>query len=115
MVSGRNPDLGVELEGGAPDERGRTQPPLVAEVVSESSRKRDYVTKRQEYLTYPSIREYWIVDPKRRQVTVLVRDDADWAECVVGDIELIPSQVLPGLACRVSDLWVGVVVRDEDE
>ena len=41
LTSGRNPDLGVVLEGTPPDAKGRTQPSLVAEVVSRSSRTRD--------------------------------------------------------------------------
>jgi Uma2 family endonuclease len=95
-----------------PADHGRR---LTLEEFRETSRRRDYVTKRREYLTYPSVREYGIVDPKRRQVTVLVRDGEDWSERVAGDSELIPSQVLPALACRVSDPWVGVVARNEDE
>jgi Uma2 family endonuclease len=39
--SGRNPDLGVVLEGTAPYARGRTQAALVGEVVSRSSKVRD--------------------------------------------------------------------------
>jgi Uma2 family endonuclease len=113
MISGRNPDLGVVIEGTQPDERGRTQPSLVAEVVSRSSRKRDYVTKRREYLTYPTVQEYWIVDPRDRRVAVLVRQGDDWAETVVAGDAVIPSVVLPGLACRVEELWVGVAGEDE--
>jgi len=79
LTSGRNPDLGVVLEGTPPDAKGRTQPSLVAEVVSRSSRTRDYQTKREEYLDF-GILEYWIVDPQRHQVTVLVREAADWSE-----------------------------------
>jgi Uma2 family endonuclease len=45
---------------------------LVIEVVSDDpkGRRRDLVTKRGEYAR-AGIPEYWIVDPKRRQITVL--------------------------------------------
>lgn len=112
--SGRNPDLGVVLEGTLPDARGRTQPALVGEVASKSSRVRDYETKRREYLLF-GIDEYWIVDPLRRQVTVLTRADEDWTEQVVRDDETIPSRLLPGLASRVADLWAGITVEDTEE
>src|SRR5262245_15005355 len=68
MISGRNPDLAVVLRGAPRDWRGRRVPALAAEVVSRGSVKRDYETKRQEYLAY-GLLEYWIVDPLKRQVT----------------------------------------------
>ena len=72
MISGRNPDLGVVLRGAPKDWRGRRVPALAAEVVSRGSVERDYETKREEYLAY-GLLEYWIVDPLKRQVTVLTR------------------------------------------
>jgi Uma2 family endonuclease len=113
-TSGRNPDLGVVLEGTLPDSQGRTQPALVAEVVSRGSIARDYQTKRHEYLLF-GIREYWIVHPLVRQVTVLSRTGEVWAEQVARDDEVIPSQILPGLECPASALWVGVVDDDSEE
>ncbi len=112
--SGRNPDLGVVLEETLPDARGRTQPTLVGEVVSESSRVRDYETKRQEYLLY-GIEEYWIVDPRLRQVTVLIREDNDWTGQVVRDEETIPSRLLPGLKTPVAESWKGIAPEDTEE
>jgi len=43
---------------------------LVMEVVSPGGRGRDLVLKRREYAA-AGIPEYWIVDPKREQITVL--------------------------------------------
>lgn len=43
---------------------------LVMEVVSEDDPDRDLVVKRQEYAE-AGIREYWIADPRSRQITVL--------------------------------------------
>jgi Uma2 family endonuclease len=113
-TSGRNPDLGVVLEGSLPDAQGRTQPALVAEVVSRSSIARDYETKRREYLLF-GIREYWIVDPLLRQITVLSRTAENWAEQVARDEGAIPSQILPGRECPASALWAGVVAHDPGE
>jgi len=101
--SGRNPDLGVVLEGTLPDEDGRTQPVLVAEVVSESSRGRDNQKKPREYLAF-GIQEYWIVDPRLRQVSVPVRSQGAWTEQVLRDEQRISSGVVEGLNCRVADL-----------
>src|SRR5215207_3513065 len=43
---------------------------LVMEVVSEDDPDRDYVDKRSEYAK-AGIREYWIVDPRTRSITLL--------------------------------------------
>jgi Uma2 family endonuclease len=116
MISGRNPDLGVVLEGTLPDARGRTQPSLVAEVVSRRSGARDYETKRREYLVF-GLHEYWIVDPFLRQVVLLVREGDSWSEQVLRGNQRIPSTLLHSLNLHVSDLWTGLpaVVEDEDD
>jgi Uma2 family endonuclease len=114
MGSGRNPDLGVVLEGTSPDARGRTQPALAAEVVSAGSRTRDYQTKRSEYLAF-GLREYWIVDPFERQVILLLRDGVTWSERVLQGDQPIDSTVLPGLDCRLSDLWIGVALEPAED
>ena len=112
MISGRNPDVAVALRGTPKDWRGRRPPSLAFEVVSEGSEahERDYVTKRAEYLAY-GLREYWIVDPQTKIVTVLIRDGDVWVEQVYRDDQQAVSLVLPGFAVRVPDLWPEV----EDE
>jgi Uma2 family endonuclease len=114
MISGRNPDLGVVLHGAPKDWRGRRTAVLAAEVVSGRSVKRDYVTKREEYLAY-GLDEYWIVDPLKRQVTVLTRRGDTWHEAVFRDDQVIASLALPGFATTVAELWIGVEEDDEDE
>ena len=105
MISGRNPDVAVVLRGTPKDERGRRPPALAVEVVSEGGEARDYETKRQEYLVY-GLREYWIVDPQTRRVTVLSRDGDVWVERVFQGDQTIESHVLPGFEGRVADLWL---------
>ncbi len=112
VVSGRNPDLGVVLRGAPKDWRGRSVPALAAEVVSRTSERRDYETKRVEYLAY-GLLEYWIVDPLKRQVTVLSRQGDNWDEAVFRDQQVIGTQVLPGFVTTVAELWIDVEEVEE--
>ena len=45
------------------------QPDFIIEIVSPSTSSDDYIRKLYYYKTY-GVREYWIVDPKRKLVTV---------------------------------------------
>jgi Uma2 family endonuclease len=114
MISERNPDLGVVLHGTPKDARGRRRPVLVAEVVSRSSIQRDYQTKREEYLA-GGLLEYWIVDPLKRQVTVLSRRGDVWGEQVFRDEQVIAGFVLPGFATTVAELWIDVEPDDSPD
>ena len=108
MDLARHPDFGIVFQNAPLDEVGDIQPYLVAEVISPSSKTRDYQEKRRDYLAY-GVREYWIVDPLQRQVTVQTRQgeggDATWAERVLRDDDLLESTLLPGIATTVADLW----------
>ena len=53
-------------------------------------------------------REYWIVDPRTKCVTVLIRDGDAWVEQVYRDDQQAQSLVLPGFAIRVLELWIDV-------
>ncbi len=114
IQSGRHPDVAVVVQGDPRDAKGRLRPSLVIEVVSpgKRSRKRDYEDKKADYLALDIIREYWIVDPAERRVTVLLRrgsgEASHWEERIVRDNEPILGDRLPGLAIPASDLWVGL-------
>lgn len=117
--SDRHPDLAVVFRDAPVNERGRLMPALVVEVVSpgSSARHRDYVEKREEYLGL-GIPEYWIVDPQRRLVTVLVRRDDPqapiWTERVFQGDEVIASPLLPGFGATVAELWADADPEDEE-
>lgn len=117
LESDRHPDLAVVFRDAPRDARGRLRATLAVEVVSRGSRarNRDYVAKREEYLAV-GVREYWIIDPALRQVTVLVRreapEGASWEERVCGGAEAIPSELLPGFAGTVAELWADVDVDE---
>jgi Uma2 family endonuclease len=91
-------DIGVYLM--ASKGKGRIPkriPELVFEVVSEGSDERDYVTKRTEY-ERAGVREYVIVDPRRRRVTVLRRvRGGGFRETRLGPDDSYSTPSLPGL------------------
>ncbi len=110
MISDRHPDLAIVFRGTPRNARGRRPPRLVVEVVSpgKDARDRDYVAKREEHLAL-GLEEYWIVDPRLQQVTILSRtegnDGPTWAEQAFRGGEAIASPILPGLATTVEALW----------
>ena len=76
-----------------------------AEIVSSpDGRTRDLVEKRGDYAA-AGVKEYWIIDPRDRLVTVLILDGDDYREHGrFGDGEAAAGVLLPGLAVGVTDL-----------
>src|SRR5438105_1567880 len=99
--SERHPDIAVYLtkpKGPKNRTMWRTWiPDLTIEVVSESSRDRDYTEKRDEYWTL-GVKEYWIVDAKREQLLILKRGRARWTEKALGPADICETKLLPGFA-----------------
>ncbi|NEQ83849.1 MAG: Uma2 family endonuclease [Moorea sp. SIO2I5] len=83
-------------------------PFLVVEVVSESTRRTDYRSKRVEY-NLLEIREYWIVDPLKKQVVVLQLVDDLYEEKVFVRDELIESTIFPGLQLSAQQVLNGAL------
>lgn len=64
------PDLIILCDSSKSDGRHiNGAPDFVVEVVSPSSRSRDYLVKLNKYY-YAGVREYWIIDPKKKTVSV---------------------------------------------
>jgi len=107
----REPDILFLRAGRIPDPN---KPPdgadLVMEVVSgkKRDRQRDLVTKRREYAR-AGIAENWIVDPKRRRITVLRQDGTKYS--VHGDfgpVAQASSALLPGFSVPVAEVFARV-------
>lgn len=80
-----------------------TPPVLAVEVVSHESIKRDYQIKRREY-AQAGVAEYWIVDPLKEKVTVLLLRDGDYlTQEFVGD-QVIRSQLFPDWEMKVAQI-----------
>jgi Uma2 family endonuclease len=87
-------------------------PTIVVELVSAGTRnrRRDYLTKRQEYLAL-GVAEYWIIDRFRRTLTVCRANAADG---VVQENEVYQTALLPGFELPLdqllaeADRWAGI-------
>lgn len=79
-------------------------PDFVAEVVSPSSRKMDYVHKAALYLD-AGVREYWIVDPNRSMTTVYHFGKEGYAPVIYPFNVEVPVGIYNGaLAIKVEEL-----------
>ena len=64
------PDISVICDKNKLDDRGcKGAPDWIIEIVSPSSKQLDYLVKLLKYQS-TGVREYWIVDPRRKTVTV---------------------------------------------
>ncbi len=75
----------------------KEQPTIAVEFVSagKRSRKRDYEEKRRDYLK-AGIKEYWIIDRFRRQLTVVRNGPRRPRELIVMQNETYTTPLLPG-------------------
>lgn len=94
------PDLVVVCDPAKLDDAGcRGAPDWLVEILSPSTKVRDHVEKRDLY-ERSGVREYWVVDPVGRRLTIYRRDEAGGG-FLPGSIEAaegeMPVAVLPGL------------------
>ena len=92
---------------------GMTPPLFVAEVVSPGPKssanyQRDYVWKRQQYQEW-RIPEYWIIDPHREQVTVLILVERLYQEKVYRGDSQIESAAFPELKATAQAVLTGQI------
>lgn len=111
------PDITVVCDPSKITERGcNGTPDLIVEVVSKSSVTRDLHEKYGVY-EQAGVKEYWIVHPMDRSLVIFILDEKGKYQpskpLTKGDIAA--SQVLPGLAIDLNELFVDVVEEKEEE
>jgi Uma2 family endonuclease len=92
--------------GPAPERRKflRVVPNLVVEILSDPAARRDRTEKKEIY-ERNGVDEYWLVNPDRRDVTVFHLLDRRYDDGAVFMRGEIASQVLPGLALDVNEVF----------
>jgi Uma2 family endonuclease len=109
LESERHPDLTIYKTPppeGDDDVWSAWIPEIVIEVVSPSSRHRDYEEKPEEYLQF-GVLEYWIIDAKKREMLVLRRSRGRWSERAVRPPDTYGTRILPGFVLDVGLVFQG--------
>jgi Uma2 family endonuclease len=89
----------------------RIVPDFVVEILSPSSVSRDRVEKAEIY-AQNGVDEYWIVDSKRREITLLFREGSVFGAPQVVRDGAIPSRVFPELQTDVAEVFADI--REDD-
>lgn len=93
------PDLMVVCDPEKIDSRGvRGAPDMVVEILSDSTRRLDRLVKFNLYLQ-AGVREYWIVDPAARTVSVYTLEDGAYQNADYGADATVPVKILED--CRI--------------
>lgn len=93
------PDISIICDLNKLNDKGCTgAPDWIVEIVSPGSRKMDYYKKLFKYRT-AGVREYWVVDPDRRIVTVYEFEHDNMEEYSFG--EDVPAGIYDGFAVKV--------------
>jgi len=80
-------------------------PDLVVEILSPYSEKIDRISKTRLYGRF-GVKEYWIVDPDRKEVTVLqLKGESYKKRGVFGVGDTFDSKLLKGLTIRVIEIF----------
>lgn len=93
------PDISVICDPSKLDEKGcHGAPDWVIEIVSESSRRMDYMIKLFKYRS-AGVKEYWIVDPKKQQSIVYNFEKETMEEYLFED--MVPVGIYEGFSIKV--------------
>lgn len=115
--SRRRADRAIWIGLGRLPDAWKDVPTIAVEFVSPGRRNwlRDYVQKRDEYLAL-GVREYWVIDRFRRQMTVFRRDaTGEAAETVEGEQDTYRTDLLPGFELPLGPLLAAANRWDADD
>lgn len=99
------PDLLVVCDKTKIDARGCVgAPDLMIEILSPSTARHDKLLKFNAYLR-AGVREYWIVDPDIKTVTVHILKDSEYTTKAYADSDTVPVRVLEGCQINLPDVF----------
>jgi Uma2 family endonuclease len=99
------PDLFVRCANERGDPYFKTDPILVAEVLSPRTQRYDRGDKRLAYQTLPMLREYLLISQDTPRVEVLRRTDGGWEHAVIAGPDEVVRLGSVGLDVPMSDLY----------
>ena len=90
-----------------------TNPELLVEVTSESTRQDDATTKLDSYWGLESLREYWIVEPTEAQIIQYIRRGDDWIVRPVTGFDATLRCEAFDINLDLSDIYALIEMDDE--
>jgi Uma2 family endonuclease len=101
------PDIIVICDTDKVDAAGKYKgvPTLAVEVLSRSTRSKDMLKKLDLYMQ-TDVKEYWIVDPDKKEVSIYNFEKHDIADhnTYIGDM-IVMSKAFEGLEVRLTDIF----------
>ena len=100
------PDISVICDPSKIEERGcKGAPDMVIEILSPSTTRHDQVVKLNQYCK-AGVREYWLVDPERRQVQInLLKDGMYINRGYYGDTDTVSVNILDDCQINLADIF----------
>ena len=102
------PDLAVVCDKSKLDAKGCFgAPDMVIEILSPSTASYDKVLKFNKYLE-AGVREYWIVDPSDKIVSVHILRDGEYIVRSYGETDSIPVFILDGFEISMKEVYASL-------
>lgn len=80
-------------------------PSLVVEVLSNSTRRKDMIKKLDLYMSC-GVKEYWIVNPINKEVTVYLFEDKNICNnTTFKNDEIVQSYIFEGLSAEIRNIF----------
>jgi Uma2 family endonuclease len=99
------PDITVVCDKSKLDEKGcNGAPDMIIEILSPSTLRHDTVRKFNKYLQ-AGVREYWIVDPESKTVSVHILENGQYATKEYADTDTISVYILKGCQINIQDVF----------
>ena len=106
----RYPDVVVADEEGDSDTHNIKKPRILVEVISETSKYRDRVTKLQEYSKLPSLDYYIVVDQDTVNVEVYSRRENDWAYQLLENLTDVIDLSVLGTSLSLATIYENIKI-----
>jgi len=99
------PDLLVVCDKSKLDGKGCVgAPDMIIEILSPSNTRHDMHVKFRLYQK-AGVKEYWIVDPDSRTVSVHILENGKYFRHSYGDTDIVPVEVLDGCQINLTDVF----------
>lgn len=108
----RQPDVTVECQAGSGDDLEATEPTVLFEVLSPSTRGMDLVRKTEEYRNLPTARHIVMLEPDRAVASVWSRGEDGWSMVAVETLEGVLDLFAVGVRLPLTEVYEGVELAD---